>query len=88
MTCSCRSAPVQAEVFSVPMMQKCCVVIMLSAATVVGCAADASCLCEQTAVLRDIITDRLQCIYWNLPSPLCVVIEVRVTAVNDTTMYV
>jgi hypothetical protein len=57
MTCSCRSAPIRAEVFSVPVMQNRPVVMMLSTAAVVRCAADADLLCEQAAVLRDIVTD-------------------------------
>jgi len=35
------------------------------AATVVGCAADAGFLCEEAAVLKGIVADRLYCIYWN-----------------------
>lgn len=65
MTCSCRSSPVWAEVLSVRVMQNCSVVIALSAAAVVGCAADAGFLCEQAAVLRDVVTDGLYCIYLN-----------------------
>jgi hypothetical protein len=41
------------------------VVIMLSTAAVVGCAADTGFLCQQAAVLTDIVTDRQYCIYFN-----------------------
>ena len=65
MTCACRSAPVRAEVFSVPMMQNWSFVIMLSSSAVMGCAADAGFLsasyCAEGYCNRQTVLYLLEC---------------------------